>query len=99
MKNILSVKIVVMTKLNSKFKSGDLVRSSEEKNLSFEGDITKWSYKLCTILEIIIATMPIYPISYSTARQIEAFLSKVELTMEQDKNDVRKKNYKKSKGV
>ena len=60
MNNNLSVKIVVMTKLNSKFKSGYLVKSSEEKNLSSEGDITKWNYKLCTIAEIIIATMPNY---------------------------------------
>ena len=51
-------------KQQSKYKLGQLVRSTDIKRVFSKGDSTKWSYKLYTITEGIHDTIPSYRINF-----------------------------------
>ena len=51
-----------------KYKIGQLVRTADIKKVFSEGDKTNYSYKLCTITEVIHDTIPSYRINYLPER-------------------------------
>ena len=73
-------------KRKPKYKLGDLVRTADTRNIFSKSDSTNWSYKLCTITEIIDDTIPSYRIDNFPERYNEALLKKSILT--HDENEV-----------
>ena len=79
-------------KVKPKFQINDLVRTADLKKTFSKGDTTNWSYKLYKITEIINDTMPSYKIDNLTERYKESLLKKTELTIEQNKDAMKKLN-------
>ena len=67
-----------------KYKLGDLVRTSDIRNVFSKGDSTNYSYKLYTITEAIHDTIPSYRIDYLPERYNENLLLPTKLTLEQN---------------
>ena len=51
-------------KLIPKYKSGDLVRTSDNRKVISKGDSTNYSYTLYTITEVINDSIPSYRLNY-----------------------------------
>ena len=83
--------LVKRKKIKPKFQVKDLVRTADLKKTSSKGDdTTDWSYKLYKITETINETTPSYKIDNSKERYIEALLKKTNLTMEENKDIMKK---------
>ena len=61
------------------------MRVADLKKLLSKGDKKKWSYKLFEISEIIQDTIPTYHLDNLPERYNEAFLTKTELKMKENK--------------
>ena len=72
------------SKLNPKFKIGQLVRTADIKKVFSKGDSTNYSYKLYTITEVIHDTIPSYRIDYLPEKYNENLLLPTKLTFEQN---------------
>ena len=79
-------------KVKPKFQINDLVRTADLKKTFSKGDTTNWSYKLYKIREIINDTIPSYKIDNLTERYNESLLKKTELTLKQNKDNMKKLN-------
>ena len=75
-----------------KFKLGDLVRTADSKKVFSKGDSTNWSYELYTITEVIYDTIPSYRINFSPERYNENLLFPSKLSLEQNKQVMKKLN-------
>ena len=75
-----------------KFQINDLVRTADLKKTFSKGDTTNWSYKLYKITEIINDTMPSYKIDNLKERYNESLLKKTELTLNENKDVMKKLN-------
>ena len=51
-----------------KVKLGQLVRTADNKQVFSKSDSTNWSYKLCTMTEVIHDTIPSYILDYLPER-------------------------------
>ena len=69
------------SKLNPKYKLGQLVRTADMKRVFSKGDSTNYSYKLYTITEIIHDTIPSYRIDYLPERYNENLLLPTKLSL------------------
>ena len=79
-------------KLNPKFKLGKLVRTADIKRVFSKGDSTNWSYKLYTITEIILDTIPSYRIDYLRERYNQNLLLPTKLSLEQNNKIIKELN-------
>ena len=79
-------------KQRSKFKLGDLVRTADIKRVFSKGDSTNWSYKICTIAEVIHDTFPSYRIDFLPERYNENLLLPTKLTLEENKKVMKELN-------
>ena len=77
-------------KIKPKFQINDLVRTADLKKTFSKGDTTNWSYKLYEITEIVNDTIPSYHIDSLTERYNEALLKKTKLTMNANKDVIKK---------
>ena len=75
-----------------KFKLGDLVRTADIKRVFSKKDSTNYSYKLCTITEILKETIPSYRIDYLPERYNENLLLPTKLSLEQNNQVMKKLN-------
>ena len=80
------------TKRKPKYNLGDLVRTADTRNIFSKSDTTNWSYNLYTITEVIDDTIPSYRISFLPERYNEALLKKSRLTIDENKNIMKKLN-------
>ena len=67
----------------SKYKLGDLSRTTHIKKVLSKGDSTNYSYKLYTKIEVIHDTIPSYIINYSPERYKENLLLPTKLSHEE----------------
>ena len=79
-------------KLNPKFKLGQLVRTADIKRYFSKGDSTNYSYKLYTITEVVLDTIPSYSFDYIHERYNEKLLLLTKLTLEQNNEVMEKLN-------
>ena len=79
-------------KKQPKYKLGQLVRTAYIKRVSSKGDSTNWSYKLCTITEVIHDTIPSYRLDYLPERYNENLLLPTKLTLEGNNQVMKKLN-------
>ena len=79
-------------KIKAKFELNDLVRVADLKKMFSKGHTTNWSYKLCTITEIIKETIPSYHIDNLKERYNESLLKKTELSMKENNSVMKKLN-------
>ena len=79
-------------KVIPKFQINDLVRTADLKKTFSKGDTTNWSYKLYKITEIINDTIPSYKIDSLKERHNESLLKKIELTLKENDNVMKKLN-------
>ena len=70
----------------------NLVRTTDLKKTFSKGDITTWSYKLYKITEIFDDTMPRFKNDSLKERYNEVLLKKAELSLEDNKDVVKKLN-------
>ena len=80
------------SKLNPKFKLGQLVRTADIKRVFSKCDSTNYSYKLYTITEIIHDTIPSYRIDYLPERYNENLLLPTKLTLDENNQIMKKLN-------
>ena len=71
-------------KQTPKFKLGQLVRTADNKKVFSKGDSTNWSYKLYTITEVILDTIPSYRVDYLPGRYKENLLIPAKLTYDEN---------------
>ena len=71
-------------KLSSKYKLGQLVRTTDIKRVISKGDSTNYSYKLYTITEVIHHTIPSYRIEYLLEKYNQNLLLPTKLSLEQN---------------
>ena len=74
------------------FKFGDLVRTADIRRVFSKGDSTNWSYKLYTIFEVILDTIPSYKIEYLPERFNKTLLLPTKLCFEQNNQVMKKLN-------
>ena len=79
-------------KIKPKFQVNNLVRTADLRRTFSKGDTTNWSYKLYKITEIIIDTNPSYIINNSPERYKESLIKKIDLTMKESDNVMKKLN-------
>ena len=79
-------------KQSQKFKLGGLVRTADSKKVFSEGDSTKYSYKICTITEVIRDTIPSYRINYLPERYNQNLLLPTKLSLEQNNQVIKELN-------
>ena len=79
-------------KVKPKFRVNDLIRTADLKRTFSKSDTTNWSYKLYIITEIINDTIPTYRIDNLPERYNEALLKKTELSMQENKDFMKKLN-------
>ena len=79
-------------KVKPKFQINDLVRTADLKKTFSKGDMTIWSYNLYEITEIINVTIPSYKIDNLPERYNESLLKKTDLTLEENKDVMKKLN-------
>ena len=75
-----------------KFQLGRLVRTADIKRVFSKGDSTNWSYKLYTIPEVILDTIPSYNLNYLPERYNENFSLPTKLTFEQNNQVMKELN-------
>ena len=75
-----------------KIKLGQLVRTADIKRVFSKGDSTNYSYKLYTITEVILDTIPSYRINYSPERYNQSLLLPTKLSLEQNNQVMKKPN-------
>ena len=75
-----------------KIKLGQLVRTADIKRVFSKGDSTNWSYKLYTITEVILDTIPSYRIDYLPERFNENLLLPTKLTLDENNQVMKKLN-------
>ena len=80
------------SKLNPKFKLGQLVRTADIKKVFSKGDSTNYSYKLYTITEVIHDTIPSYRIEYLPERYNENLILPTKLTLEENNKVLKELN-------
>ena len=80
------------SKLNPKFKLGQLVRTTDNKKVFSKGDSTNYSYKLYTITEVIHDTIPSHRIDYLPERYNENLLLPTKLTLEENNKVMKELN-------
>ena len=80
------------SKINPKFKLGQLVRTADIKKVFSKGDSTNYSYKLYTITEVIHDTIPSYRINYLSERYNENLLLPTKLSLEQNNQVMKELN-------
>ena len=80
------------SKLNPKFKLGQLVRTADIKKVFSKGDSTNYSYKLYTITEVIYDTIPSYRINYLPERYNQNLLLPTKLSLEQNNQVMKELN-------
>ena len=68
----------------AKFKLGQLVRTADIKRVFNTGDSTNYSYKLNTLTEVILDTIPTYRIDFLPERCNEYLLLQTKLTFEEN---------------
>ena len=76
-------------KQQSKYKLGQLVRTSDNEKVFSKGDSTNWSYKLYTITEVIHDTIPSYRIDYLPERYNENLLLPTNITLDENNKIMR----------
>ena len=81
-----------IVKQQPKYKLGQLVRTADIKRVFSKGDSTKYSYKFYTITEAIHDTIPSYRIDYLPERYKENLLLPTKLSLEQNKEVMKKLN-------
>ena len=79
-------------KLKAKYEIGNLVRTADLKKTFSKSDTTNWSYKLYKITEIIEDTIPSYHIDILPERYNKSLLKKTELSIKQNKDDMKALN-------
>ena len=79
-------------KQQPKYNLGQLVRTSDIRNVLSKGDSTNYSYKLYKITEVIHDTIPSYRIDYLPERYKENLLLPTKLTLEQNNQIMKKLN-------
>ena len=79
-------------KIKPKYELGDLVRTADLKKTFSKGDTTNWSYKLYKLTEIINDTIPSYKIDNLEERYNQSLLNKTELSLKQNKNNMKALN-------
>ena len=75
-----------------KFKSGQLVRTSDIRAVFGKGDSTNYSYKLYTTTEVIHDIIPSYRINYLPERYNEIFLLPTKLSLEENNQVMKQLN-------
>ena len=75
-----------------KFKRGDLVRTSDIKQVFNKGDSTNYSYILYTITEVKHDTIPSYRLDYLPERYNENLLLPTKLSLEQNNKFMKELN-------
>ena len=76
----------------SKFKLGQLVRTSGIRKVFSEGDSTNWSYILHTIKEVLHDTIPSYRINYLSERYNKNLLLPTKLTLDENNQIMKELN-------
>ena len=79
-------------KQKPKYKLGQLVRTADIKRVFSKGDSTNYSYKLYTITEVILDTIPSYRIDYLPERYNENLLLPTKLSLEQNNKNMEELN-------
>ena len=79
-------------KIKLKYEIGNLVRTADLKKTFSKGDTTNWSYKLYKITEIINDTIPSYHLDNLPERYNESLLKKIDLTLKENDNVMKKLN-------
>ena len=79
-------------KIKPKFQINDRVRVADLKKTFSKGDRTDWSCKLYKIKEIINDTIPSYKIDIFKERHKESLIRKIELTLTENKDVMKKLN-------
>ena len=77
-------------KQQPKYKLGQVAHTADIKRVFSKGGSTNYSYKLCTITEIIHDTIPSYRLNYLPERNNENLLLPTKLTLDEN-NQVMKK--------
>ena len=68
----------------------DLVRTADMKRVFSKRDSRSWSYKLCTITQIIDDTIPSYRIIYLTERYNEKTVQKSNFALKENDEVLKK---------
>ena len=76
----------------SKFNLGQSDRTADFKRVFCEGDSTNWSYKLYTITQVILDTIPSYRINFLPERCNENLLLPTKLSLEQNRQVMKELN-------
>ena len=79
-------------KINPKFQVNDLVGRADLKKTFSKGDTTKWFYKKYKITEIFNSIISSYRLHNLPARYNEALLTKTNLTLKENKADMKASN-------
>ena len=79
-------------KLNPKYKLGQVVRTADIKKVFSKGDSTNYSYKLCTITEVIHDIIPSYRIDYLPERYNQNLLLPTNLTLDENNQVMKELN-------
>jgi len=82
----------IREKQKPKFKLGDLVRTSDIKNVFSKSDSTNYTYQLYTITEVIRDTVPTYKLNYKPERYKQNLLLPTELSLGENNQVLKKLN-------
>ena len=80
------------TKLNPKYKSGQLVRTAVIKRVFSTGGSTKYKYNILTITEVLQDTIPSYRIDHLPERYKENLLLPTKLSLDENNQVMKEQN-------